>query len=70
MGFGKPSTPAAKPEVPVPQPDDPETYEARKRTAARAAEQKGSASTLLSQGVTGTGDVPGPATPSKRLLGE
>lgn len=61
-----PKIPDPPPVQPLPQPDDPESVDARRNVARQARERRGVASTLLSGEL---GDAITTPTRRKRLLG-
>jgi len=55
MSFGSSSSPpAAQPQTPVPQEDDPKSFEYRRRAAAEAKGREGDSAHLLSSSGTST----------------
>lgn len=48
MSFGSPAPPAAQPVTPVPQRDDPSSYDAQRKAAIAAKERQGVSAHLLS----------------------
>ena len=68
MGFGggSPSTPAAAPPTPVPQPDDPKSLESQQNAALIARRRDGASAHLLSGE---QGDTTDPNTDRKQLSG-